>query len=67
MKRRGRPGRGGTVRHTGRSSRPAAPEGASADRGGSEAVAYPLVEPASHYYRVMTRGAWMPVLVGERI
>jgi hypothetical protein len=31
-------------------------------------VVYPLVEPASHYYQVMTRGsAWMPVLVGELI
>jgi hypothetical protein len=30
-------------------------------------VVYPLVEPASHYYQVMTRSAWMPVLVGERI
>jgi hypothetical protein len=30
-------------------------------------VAYVLVEPASHYYQVMTRSLWMPVLVGERI
>jgi hypothetical protein len=30
-------------------------------------VVYPLVEPASHYYEVMTRSEWMPVLVGERI
>jgi hypothetical protein len=29
---------------------------------------YVLVEPATHYYAVMTRGsAWMPVLVGELI
>ena len=28
---------------------------------------YPLCEPASHYYRVMTRSEWMPVLIGERI
>ena len=32
-----------------------------------EPVVYPLVEPASHYYQVMTRGPWMPVLIGERI
>jgi hypothetical protein len=32
-----------------------------------EPVVYVLVEPASHYYRVMTRSAWMPVLVGEVI
>ena len=32
-----------------------------------EAVVYPLVEPSSHYYEVMTRSPWMPVLVGERI
>jgi len=31
-----------------------------------EAV-YPLAEPASHYYQVMTRSAWMPALVDERI
>ena len=35
------------------------------ERGG--VVVYPLVEPASHYYEVMTRSPWMPVLVGERI
>jgi hypothetical protein len=29
--------------------------------------AYPLVEPATHYYRVMTRSEWMPCLVGELI
>ena len=28
---------------------------------------YPLVEPASHYYRFMTRSDWMPCLVQERI
>ena len=32
-----------------------------------EDVVYPLVEPASRYYEVMTRGQWMPVLIGERI
>jgi hypothetical protein len=26
-----------------------------------------LCEPASHYYRVMTRGDWMPCLLGEVI
>ena len=30
-------------------------------------VVYVLVEPASQYYRVMTRSEWMPVLIGERI
>jgi hypothetical protein len=30
-------------------------------------VAYVLVEAASHYYQVLTKSAWMPVLVGERI
>jgi hypothetical protein len=29
--------------------------------------AYLVCEPASHYYAVMTRSAWMPVLIGERI
>jgi hypothetical protein len=28
---------------------------------------YVVCEPASHYYRVMTRSDWMPVLLGERI
>jgi hypothetical protein len=32
-----------------------------------EPVAYMLCEPASHYYRVMTRSDRMPALVGERI
>jgi len=31
------------------------------------ARAYLVCEPASHYYAVMTRSAWMPVLIGERI
>ena len=30
-------------------------------------IAYPLTEPASHYYQVMTRNSRMPVLCGERI
>jgi hypothetical protein len=30
-------------------------------------VVYVLVEAANHYYQVMTRSVWMPVLVGERI
>lgn len=29
--------------------------------------AYVIVEPASHYYHVMTRSDRMPVLIGERI
>lgn len=28
---------------------------------------YLLTEPASHYYRIMTRNTRMPVLIGERI
>jgi hypothetical protein len=28
---------------------------------------YPIVEPATHYYEVMTRSEWMPSLVGELI
>ncbi len=36
------------------------------DERGQPAV-YVLVEPASHYYRVMTRSECMPVLIGERI
>ena len=35
------------------------------DRG--HAVVYVLVEPATHYYRVMTRSEWMPSLIGELI
>ena len=31
------------------------------------ARAYLICEPATHYYAVMTRSAWMPVLIGERI
>jgi hypothetical protein len=30
-------------------------------------VVYVLCEPARHYYQVMTRAAWTPVLVSERI
>jgi hypothetical protein len=30
-------------------------------------VVYVLCEPASHYYAVMTRSDWMPLLVGEDI
>jgi hypothetical protein len=28
---------------------------------------YVVCEPASHYYCVMTRSTWMPLLIGERI
>jgi hypothetical protein len=31
------------------------------------AVVFPVCEPASRYYAVMTRSAWMPVLIGEYI
>lgn len=30
-------------------------------------VVYMVCEPASHYYHVMTRSRWMPVLIDERI
>jgi hypothetical protein len=30
-------------------------------------VVYPLVEPSTHYYQIMTRSPWMPALVGEVI
>jgi hypothetical protein len=33
----------------------------------SAAVVYVICEPASHYYRVMTRSTRMPVLIDERI
>jgi hypothetical protein len=29
--------------------------------------AYMVCEPATHYYRIMTRSDRMPVLIGERI
>jgi hypothetical protein len=35
------------------------------DETGVERV-YLICEPASHYYRIMTRSDWMPVLIGER-
>jgi hypothetical protein len=31
------------------------------------ATVYLLVEPASHYYQIMTRSKRMPILIGERI
>jgi hypothetical protein len=31
------------------------------------AVAYMICEPATHYYRIMTRNGRMPVLIQERI
>jgi hypothetical protein len=31
------------------------------------AVCYMICEPASHYYRIMTRSDRMPVLIDERI
>jgi hypothetical protein len=30
-------------------------------------VVFVLVEPASHYYQIMTRSVWMPVLVGRPV
>jgi hypothetical protein len=27
-------------------------------------VVYPLVEPSTHYYQIMTKSPWMPSLVG---
>ena len=34
------------------------------EKGGTRV--YPVCEPASHYYKVMTRSEWMPVLVKDR-
>jgi len=34
---------------------------------GRTPTVYVVIEPASHYYEVMTRSRWMPVLIGERI
>jgi hypothetical protein len=36
------------------------------DRGGNPVV-YMVCEPATRYYQVMTRSAWMPVLISEVI
>ena len=36
------------------------------DENGVERV-YVIREPSSRYYGIMTRSAWMPVLIGERI
>src|SRR5262249_51225991 len=36
------------------------------DERGHPAV-YMICEPASHYYQVMTRSWWMPVLIDERV
>ena len=36
------------------------------DENGVQRV-YVICEPSRHYYGVMTRSAWMPVLIGERI
>jgi hypothetical protein len=38
----------------------------AADEAGRLRV-YVVCEPSSHYYRIMTRSHWMPLLVGERI
>jgi len=32
-----------------------------------QARVYVICEPSSNYYGIMTRSAWMPVLIGERI
>ena len=34
---------------------------------GHPPTVFMLCEPASHYYRIMTRSERMPVLIGERI
>lgn len=36
-------------------------------RENGELAVYVVCEPASHYYQVMARSKWMPVLIGERI
>jgi hypothetical protein len=33
----------------------------------ADSTPYMLIEPSTHYYKVMTRCEWMPVLMGERI
>jgi hypothetical protein len=38
----------------------------SRDAQGSPVV-FPLIEPASHYYKSMTGSEWMPCLVRQRI
>jgi hypothetical protein len=38
----------------------------SASRLSRALTALTIREPASYYYRVMTRSEWMPVLIGER-
>jgi hypothetical protein len=35
------------------------------DEAGVERV-YIICEPSTYYFRIMTRGNWMPVLIGER-
>jgi hypothetical protein len=40
--------------------------GLLAEYAGARAV-YVVVEPASYYYKIMTRSDRMPVLIGERI
>jgi hypothetical protein len=37
------------------------------DERGCPHVFYMLTEPASHYYKIMTRSERMPVLLGRRI
>ncbi len=49
-----------------RHQRDAAPGLPMRDEKGRE-KAYGVCEPASHYFRIMTRGNWMPLLIGERI
>src|SRR5262245_26457649 len=34
---------------------------------GGEPVVFPICEPATRYYRVMTRAEWLPTLIGEVI
>jgi hypothetical protein len=36
------------------------------DEHGVERV-FIICEPSTHYYQVMTRSAWMPVMIGERV
>jgi hypothetical protein len=42
-------------------------QGVLAEDEHGQARVYVVCEPASHYYHMMTRSDWMPVLVGERI
>ena len=67
--------RGGTRGHPGGAGAgprdvvcaPAGVRGLMVEDERSVARVYVVCEPASHYYGVKVRRAWVPVLIGERI